>query len=315
MTILVCGEALYDVFFEDERAEGFTLDARIGGSAFNVAIGLGRMGQAVGLLTGVSRDRLGDKLAATLAEERVQTGYLSRKHATTTLAMVSLGAGGSAEYQFYGEGAADRQVVEPDLPDPAPMSAAVFGCFSLVTKPTGDSFLLLAERMAKANRLVVLDPNVRLNVEPDPAVWRARVEAFATHAGLIKVSAEDLESLYPDEAAEDVAKRWIEGGSAAVVVTQGGDGARIFTASVSKSVPAREATVVDTVGAGDSFLAALLTFASERNFLSRDGFAGLSEEVAREALSFAACAASLTCERRGADLPLRGNVSASPLPD
>ena len=182
MTILICGEALYDVFFEAERAEGFTLDARIGGSAFNVAIGLGRLGQSVGLLTGVSQDRLGEKLAQTLAGEGVDTTYLRRKDATTTLGMVSLDDKGSAQYRFYGEGAADRLVGEADLPDVEPLSAASFGCFSLLTKPTGDTFLAFAERVAAAGRLVALDPNIRPSVEPDFAVWRARVDAFAEQA-------------------------------------------------------------------------------------------------------------------------------------
>jgi len=312
MTILICGEALYDVFFEDERAEGFTLDARIGGSAFNVAVGLGRLGAPVGLLTGVSADRLGDKLAATLQAEGVDTTYLSRKpRATTTLAMVSLGEDGSASYQFYGEGAADRAVTPEDLPDVAALSLAVFGCFSLLTKPTGDSFLVLAGRAAAAGRLVVLDPNVRPSVAPDVSVWRERVAAFAAHAGLIKMSSEDLSLLYPGESLADVAGRWLAGGVAAVVVTHGGEGAVMVRPGGTVSVPARRASVVDTVGAGDSFLAALLAHLFEAGAASREAIANLSDAAAHEALAFAASAAALTCERRGADLPRRAELGAA----
>ena len=312
MTILICGEALYDVFFEAERAEGFTLDARIGGSAFNVAIGLGRLGQTVGLLTGVSQDRLGEKLARTLADEGVDTTYLRRKDATTTLGMVSLDENGSAEYRFYGEGAADRLVGEADLPDVAPLAAASFGCFSLLTKPTGDSFLAFAGRVAEAGRLVALDPNIRPSVEPDFAVWRARVDAFATHAGIVKVSEEDLEHLYPGEAVRDVARRWLDRDVAAVVVTLGGEGAAMFRASGEPvAVPARKVKVVDTVGAGDSFLAALFTHLVETGHLSREAIAGLSDEEAGRALRFAVAAAAVTCERRGADLPRRGDLPAA----
>lgn len=309
MTILICGEALYDVFFEAERAEGFTLDARIGGSAFNVAIGLGRLGQSVGLLTGVSQDRLGEKLAQTLAGEGVDTTYLRRKDATTTLGMVSLDEKGSAQYRFYGEGAADRLVGEADLPDVEPLSAASFGCFSLLTKPTGDTFLAFAERVAAAGRLVALDPNIRPSVEPDFAVWRARVDAFAAHAGLIKVSEEDLAHLYPGEAMETLARRWLDGGVAAVVVTLGGEGAVMFRASWAPvSVAARKVKVVDTVGAGDSFLAALFAHLVETGELSRAAIAGLTDEDARRALEFAVAAAAVTCERRGADLPRRADL-------
>ncbi len=311
MTILICGEALYDVFFEAERAEGFTLDARIGGSAFNVAIGLGRLGQGVGLLTGVSQDRLGEKLAQTLAAEGVDTTYLRRKDATTTLGMVSLDDKGSAQYRFYGEGAADRLVGIADLPDVAPLSAASFGCFSLLTKPTGDSFLTFAERVAAAGRLVVLDPNIRPSVEPDFGVWRARVDSFADHAGLIKVSEEDLQHLYPGETLGTVAQRWLAKGAAAVVVTLGGEGAVMIRAAGDPiKVPAQRVEVVDTVGAGDSFLAALLTYLVETGELSRQRIAALPEEEAKRALAFAVAASAVTCGRRGADLPRRDELPA-----
>jgi len=310
MTILICGEALYDVFFEAERPEGFTLDARIGGSAFNVAIGLARLEQAVGLLTGVSEDRLGEKLATTLAGEGVDPAYLRRKDATTTLGMVSLDAAGSATYRFYGEGAADRMVEPADLPDVEPLKAVSFGCFSLLTRPTGDSFLSLAERVAASGRLVVLDPNIRPTVEPDFAVWRRRVDAFAAHAGLVKVSEEDLGHLYPGETMADVAERWLAGGIAAVVVTLGADGAVMFRADGTVRVPGRTVAVIDTVGAGDSFLAAFLTHCSEHGRLSRESLAGLSEAEATEVLAFAVAASAITCERRGADLPRRRELPA-----
>lgn len=310
MTILICGEALFDVFFEAERPDGFTLDARIGGSAFNVAIGLGRLAQPVGLLTGVARDRLGDKLAATLAAEGVDPAYLRRKDATTTLGLVSLDEAGSAQYNFYGEGAADRMVLIDDLPDTGPIAAASFGCFSLLTQPTGDSFLTFAERLASAGHLVVLDPNIRPTVEPDPAVWRRRVDAFAAHAGLIKVSAEDLEHLYPGEAVADVAARWLAGEAGAVVVTHGGDGVEMIRAGGTLRVPARSVRVADTVGAGDSFLAAFLMHLRETGALSRDAIATLSDDAAGATLAFAANAAAITCERRGADLPRRSELPA-----
>lgn len=310
MTILVCGEALYDVFFEGERAEGFTLDARIGGSAFNVAMGLGRLGQKVGLLTGVSTDRLGEKLATTLGAEGVDTGYLSRKDATTTLAMVSLAADGSASYQFYGQGAADRMVTEADLPEVGPLSAAVFGCFSLLTQPTGDSFLTFARRVAEAGRLVVLDPNIRISVVSDPAVWRDRVAAFASKAALVKVSEEDIGHLYPGEGLQDAARRWLDAGAAAVVVTRGADGVMMVRRDGTVEIPAEKVDVVDTVGAGDSFLAAILTQLTETGLATRDGLATMSDEAARAALGFAARAAAITCSRRGADLPRRSELPA-----
>jgi fructokinase len=310
MTILICGEALFDVFLGEEFAKGFALDARIGGSAFNVAMGLARLGRPVGLLTGVSTDALGDKLARAMAEEGVETRFLKRTPAPTTLALVAVGPDGSPRYQFYGEGAADRQVEPADLPPLTGIEALVFGCFSLLTRPTGDTFLGFAQSAA-GGPLVVLDPNIRPTVEPDMGVWRQRVDAFVGAADLVKVSAEDLHLMYPGEAAEDVATRWLAGRPVAVVVTRGGDGAAFFSRGGTAEVAARRVDVVDTVGAGDSFLAALLVTLAEKGLASRDELAGLSIEAARAALDFAAGAAAMTCARRGADLPRRAELAAA----
>lgn len=301
---LVCGEALYDVFVEDERASGFRLDARLGGSAFNGAIGLARLGRPVGFLTGVSTDTLGQKIVQALEAEGVDTRFLVRPERPTTLALVALGADGGARYTFYGESAADRQVTEADLPSLDGLRGLVFGCFSLLTEPTGSSFLALARRAA-GGPLVVLDPNVRTTVEPDLGVWQVRVEAFAAHADIIKVSAEDLALLYPDRPAAAVARAWLGGGTALVIVTDGGAGAAAWFAQGETRVRAPAVDVADTVGAGDSFLAALLAALDETGSTSRAALGALTPADARALLAFATAAAATTCTRRGADLPRR----------
>lgn len=306
MTILVCGEALFDVFVAGETRAGFDLDARLGGSAFNVAVGLARLGRPVGLLTGVSRDVFGEAIAAALAREGVDGRFLKRTDAPTTLALVATGADGSPRFSFRGEGAADRQVEAADLPGLDGLDALVFGCFSILTRPTGDSFLALA-RSASGRVPVVLDPNVRLSVEPDVAVWRARVEAFAAEADIVKVSAEDLDALGLG-APEEAARRLMAGRAGLVVVTRGADGALVFLREHSFALPAPRVRVVDTVGAGDSFLAALLASLAEGGRLSNAGIAALTREEASAAVAFAVAAAALTCARRGADPPARGAV-------
>ncbi|MCF3936591.1 carbohydrate kinase [Acuticoccus sp. M5D2P5] len=306
MTILVCGEALYDVFVGEESPGGFALDGRIGGSAFNVAVGIARLDRPVGLLTGISTDALGDKLVRSLQREGVVTDYLKRPDAPTTLALVALDEAGGARYQFYGEGAADRQVTPADLPALHGIDALVFGCFSLLTKPTGNSFLTLAAE-AEGGPLVVLDPNVRPTVEPDMRVWRERVEAFAAHADIIKASSDDMSDVYA-EPALDVAARWIAAGTRMVVLTEGGRGARLVLPSGDHHVPAHATDLVDTVGAGDSFLAALLTGLAERGLLTRAALGAMAPEHGLAVMHFASAAAAITCSRRGADLPRRAEV-------
>lgn len=312
MSVLVCGEMLYDVFVEAPTETGFRLDARIGGSALNVATGLARLGVPVAQLTGVSRDVFGARLAAHIEAEGIGSAHLKRTDAPTTLAIVSPGPDGSASYVFHGEGAADRAVEPADLPPLDGIGALVFGCFSLLTRPTGDSFLALARRAAARDPapLVVLDPNVRLAVEPSAAIWRERIAAFAASAHLIKTSREDLVAIYGDDPHGAV-ERWLAEGAAAVVVTDGGAGATLATRRGRVAVPAPPVRVLDTVGAGDSFLAALIAALADRDALHPDGLAGLDEAAAREVLTFAVRAAAITCTRRGADLPRRADLAAA----
>ena len=306
LTILVCGEALVDVFVGERTEAGWALDARLGGSAFNVAIGLARLERPVALLTGVSGDVFGVRIAEALAENGVDTRALKRTDAPTTLALVSTRADGSPDFAFRGEGAADRLVTEADCPDPAGYEALVFGCFSILTEPTGDSFLTLA-RAASGRIPIVFDPNVRLGVEPDVARWRARIADFVALADVVKASADDLEALgHP--SLEDAVKGLFAGRAKLVIVTEGGQGARVFLRGDTVTVPAPPTTVVDTVGAGDTFLAGMLAGLAEQQRLSVAGLAALDRSDAQAIASFAAEVAAHTCARRGADPPTRSDL-------
>ncbi|SDX42604.1 fructokinase [Albimonas donghaensis] len=308
MTILVCGEALFDVFVDQEHPLGFRLDARIGGSAFNLAIGLARLGRGAGLLTGIGAGVMGRKLRGALEAEGVDARYLVDKPDPVTLAMVEVKAGGSADYVFHGEGAADRAVTGADLPELDGLRALAFGCFSLLTRPTGDSFLSLASRARAAGLPVALDPNIRASVEPDMGVWRTRVDAFAACADIVKVSEEDFEALNPGMSPEEGARRWLGLGASLVALTRGGGGAEAWTETLHVSCEAPQVEVADTVGAGDSFLAGLLCALDEGGALTGEGVRGLDAARLTAALEFASAVASITCTRRGADIPRRDEL-------
>lgn len=305
---LVCGEALYDVFIAGETPAGLSLDARIGGSPYNVATGLARLGQRAGLLTGLSGDALGDRLAAAMRTEGVSEAFLRRKPLPTTLALVGLGPDGSARYSFYGEGSADRAVTGADLPALDGVTAVHFGSFSLVTEPTGSAFLALAGR-ARGRALVSLDPNLRLSVLPDLGLWRERIAAFLALADLVKASDEDLATLHPGRDPEATARDWAGRGPALVVVTRGAEGAfAVARDGAEYRVPGRKVTVADTVGAGDTFQAALLAGLAELGRASPAGLAGLAPDEVRRLLAFAVAASAVTVTRRGADLPRRAEL-------
>jgi fructokinase len=300
---MVCGEALMDVFSAGDSAEGVTLDARVGGSPFNVARGLARLGCEVGFLSALSTDFLGERLMAALRAEGVDTRCVARLAAPTTLSLVGVDAQGAPAYAFHGHGCADRQLRPELLADlPAAVQALHFGSYAMVVEPTGGTLRALAAA-ERGRRLIAYDPNVRLNVEPDLERWRATVEGMAASADLVKVSAEDLELLYPGQSAADVAQRWLSLGSTLVVVTRGGDGALAWRAGEQLQVSAPATAVVDTVGAGDTFQAALLAALGRCDALRSQALAELDPQRLQQALAYAARAAALTCSRRGADMP------------
>lgn len=311
MTFLVCGEALFDLFAEETEA-GFALDARIGGSPFNVAVGLARLGAGAALLTGLSRDLLGRRLRRAVEAEGVSARWLAEKDGPTTLGFVSLGAEGGAEYAFYGAGAADRRVALADLPpQDAALAGAHAGSYSLVVEPTASSLLTLFRRR-RGRGLSTLDPNLRLNVEPDLDLWRQRVDAFVGEADLVKVSDEDLALLSPDRSHDQVAEDWLSRGAALVIVTRGARGAAAWGGFGRVETPGRAVAVVDTVGAGDSFQAATIAALLAARRAERPALEALGAEAAQSLLDWASGAAALTCARRGADLPRREALPPPP---
>ena len=228
---LVCGEALFDLFLESEEGPASaTYAARAGGSPFNVAIGLARLGEASGLLTGLSTDLLGQRLSAVLAAEGVSTAYAIETERPTTISLVGLDTAGVPAYQFYKNGSADTGVAPGDLPAIGPeVTGLHFGSYSLAAAPVADAFAVLAA--GERHRFITLDPNVRPTVEPDMDVWRERLGRLYPLATLVKISAEDLELLHPGAAVESFAADLIGQGVALVVVTDGGEAAHGWTAT------------------------------------------------------------------------------------
>ncbi len=311
---VVCGEALFDVFVGEERADGsLLLDARAGGSPFNVAIGIARLGSPAGFLAGLSRDPLGERLAARLEAEGVDTRYLARNGRLTTLSLVGKTAEGTPAYTFYGAEAADRSLTSADLPSfPRKVIGLHFGSYSIVAQPVADAFAKLAAREA-GSRLISLDPNVRPTVEPDMKVWRRRVGALAGTSTLIKASAEDLELLWPGRSIDTIARQWLDLGVALVVVTLGEKGALAYTAGHAVAIGAAKVKVVDSVGAGDSFQAALLHALAAMKLTSKAKLAKISRAELIALLGYAGRAAAITCGRRGADLPRATELGPPPV--
>lgn len=305
---VVCGEALMDVFANGETATGLALDARIGGSPFNVAVGLARLAQPVAFFGGVSRGFVGARLMRALRDEGIVTQSVVELDAPTTLGLVGLDAQGVPSYSFYGEHCADRLLPRTALAQ-APSTAWCyhFGSYTMVVEPVADTLRALVER-EQSRAVIAYDPNIRLNVEPDLLAWRQALDWMLPRTHLLKISDEDLGLLHPGRDAAALAAEWLAQGVALVVVTRGAQGASAWTARHHVEVPATPAALVDTVGAGDTFQAALLTWLAEHDRLNLPALRAMEPAAIAEALAFAGRAAAITCSRRGADLPRRDEL-------
>jgi fructokinase len=266
------------------------------------------LGQKVGLLAGISTDMLGRKLQAHLASEGVDSQYLVHSDRSTTLSLVATSSAGIPSYAFYGEGAADRHVSISDVPALADALTAIhIGSYALVLPPIADTIETLVRR-ERQRRLISLDPNIRPTVEPDMAVWRRRVDVLLPLVDVVKASEEDLAALYPNRYPDDVAVQWSKAGPRLVVLTRGASGATTFHRNGIVSRPAHAVAVVDTVGAGDAFQAALLSSLAVSQQLSRDSLLQLTRSEVERHLDYAITAAGDACTRCGADLPTNKRI-------
>lgn len=302
--IVSCGEALVDFLPETDRFGRPAYRPANGGSLYNVAIGLGRLGIPAGFLGGISTDFFGEGLVRGLEASGVSTRYVTLLDRPTTLAFVSLG-GEEPQYAFYDAEAADRHW-SPDGGEPLgdDVDALHFGSISLLREPAADRFAALMVGQ-KGRRFLSLDLNVRPGMIGDPAAYRRRLDPLMEAADLVKASIADLDWFEPGRPVEDVAEDWLARGAGLVVVTRGAEGASAFGHAARADRPARPVRVVDTVGAGDSFMAGILAALEDGGRLTPAAPSGLQEEQLGAALDFAMRVAAVTCSRAGADPPRR----------
>ena len=303
--ILVAGESLVDLI----PLGGTSYDAVLGGSPYNTAIGLGRLGPPTGYAWRVSTDSMGEAMMERLAASGVDLSLVSRAAAPSPLAFVTRGTQATgARYAFYlGSTAYDGPAaLAVDWPDH--VGHLHVGSFSATDGAHG-ARALEAMRAAPAGATTSYDPNIRPMVIGPPAETVPLVEARVRAATVVKVSDEDLAWLYPGRDPGQAAAAWAGLGPRLVVLTRGGEGATAYFGEGKAEATAPAITVVDTVGAGDSFMAALLAIMHGQGALGR-GSAAMpwSERDVASWIGFAVTAAAITCTRKGANPPTRDEV-------
>lgn len=301
--ILCCGEALIDMLPRVTQDGESAFAPHAGGSVFNSAVALGRLGTKTGFFSGLSDDLFGRQLRDRLAESHVDTRFAAISSRPTTLAFVTL-AEGHASYLFYDEQTAGRMIGEADLPERGDEATALlFGGISLIPEPCGGAYEALMRR-EHARCAIMLDPNIRPDFIPDREAHLARMQRMIAMADIVKASEDDLEWFGMGDAAEFAAECF-EAGVAIVLATEGSRGVRAFTPRDSVFRAAEAVTVVDTVGAGDTFNAGFLAALDDRRLLDKRSLAGIGAEPLREVLDFAVRAAAVSVTRAGANPPWR----------
>ncbi|MCS5735271.1 carbohydrate kinase family protein [Herbiconiux daphne] len=294
-TVLAIGESLVDVV---ESAEGAA--EHPGGSPMNIAYGLARLGRSVKLLTAVGPDARGESIVHHLREAGVEIVAASFRDEVTSSATARLRADGSAEYDFDVRWSVPAGV---ELPVADIVHTGSLGAF---VEPGGSAVVALLR--SRPDAIVTFDPNIRPALVGSHDAACARFVEIARLSTVLKLSDEDAEWLFPRSSVDESIDRILQLGPAVVAVTRGGDGAVLATASERRVVPGVPVTVVDTIGAGDSFMSALiwqlaaLLDAGVDPLALRDGSAFDAAELARIG-AFAADCAAVTVSRAGANPP------------
>ncbi len=304
--IVVAGEALIDLIV---RPDG-PLVPVAGGGPYNTARAIGRLGLEVAWLGGLSRDHFGQVLRRGLVADGVSLALAQRTDLPTTLAVAELDEGGSATYRFYVDGTSAPAVAAEALLAglPASTRAVHVGTLGLVLEPMASTLEALVAALP-GTVLLMVDPNCRPQIIRDPDGFRARIGRVLGRADVVKVSTEDLAYLAPGETADQAARRVAALGPRVVLVTDGARPVRAWVDGAVSEVGAPAVTIIDTVGAGDTFggafLACLLAGGAGRESVAEPA-------AVLRAVQFAVRASAMVCERLGADPPTLAQLGGWP---
>ena len=286
-----------------------------GGSPANVAVGLARLGVPVRMLARIATDTLGRRIRTHLATNGVELDHVVVATEQTSMAMVTVDPDGVPEYDFRVTGTADWQWTAAELAHAldGPVVAVHSGSLALTTPP-GAAVLRHLLARAAATATISYDPNCRPLLMGPPSEVLAGVHDMLGVADVVKVSAEDLEWLLPGRTPEAVLDEWLTRGPALVAITLGGDGVLAGTSDGLRTRrPGVPVTVIDTVGAGDTFSGALLAGLHRAALLGADkrpALRSIDGPTLHLLLDDAALAAAITCSRRGAGPPTTAELTA-----
>lgn len=308
-TVFTIGEALIDWVpaqrgVELKQVESFTKAA--GGAPANVACAVAVLGGSSAFIGKLGEDAFGDFLVETMSAVGVDTSRVLRtKEANTAMAFVSLGADGNRDFSFYRNPSADMLLRADEIGSPFKSGDVLHFCsVDLIDAPVKDAHREAIRKCREAGGIVSFDPNVRLPLWPDPESCRRAILDFLPLAHLVKISDEELTFITGIQDEEEALQALFTGDVRHIIYTRGAAGAVWLSREFRTEVAGHAVQAVDTTGAGDAFIGALLYgMHRQPNFLE-----GISEHFAAALLAFANAAAAVTTTRPGA-------IAALPLPE
>jgi fructokinase len=307
--IAIVGESLIDF----AATGGLNFAGHEGGAPTNSAIATARLGQAIGMVCQLSTDMFGERLLKHIESNGVDTRWVLRSDAPSTLAFVER-TPTTNRYAFYMNGTADTQWNPATLPVlPESCRFLQFGSISLLHEPAASRIIDLVQAQ-QGQRIVLFDPNVRLSLIKDLPAYRANIYRWSAYSNVMKFSDEDAAALAPGLSLAEVAASFMatDTGPRAVVITRGGDGASLYRRGHAPlEIQAPKITVADTIGAGDTFDAGLTVGLLEHGVEHVAQLDALPDATWLAVLRFAAQAAAINCTREGANPPTRAELQVA----
>lgn len=315
------GELLIDFTPTEQNAslatvEQFTKNA--GGAPANVAAVCAKLGQQAALITQVGQDAFGDFLVETLKKANVDTSYIVQTvEGETSLAFVSLTSDGGRDFLFYRRHAADLLYSKEQMPPNLLTDKDIlhFCSVNLVESPMKHAHVAMIEQAHQAGCLVSFDPNVRLPLWNDEKACRQTILEFLPMAHIVKLSEEELFFLTALEDEETAVHSLFQGKVQVLIITRGAKGASLYTQKLHIKVPADKVRAIDTTGAGDAFIGALLAILLSKQ-VTAINLIDFCKQQADSLLTFANRYAGASTTKHGAiasyltknELPFKDNM-------
>ena len=309
-SVLVIGEALVDV------VHGINGEIKNipGGSPANTAVALARLGTKTYMKARTSTDQFGTEIRNYLTSQNINLDYSLVVKSPSSVVNALIQKDGSAKYEANLRGAADYgwtfeeldQVIDPDI------QIVQLGSLTSYIEPGATNVEKWFSKLRQSNKyLLTFDPNIRHPLDGENEVdVRSRAKKLASLSHVVKASDEDLNWIFSNNNPQDSAINIIESGASLVVVTLGKKGAFAVNKKLEiVEVKANEIAVIDTIGAGDTFAAALITQLLENSWINKNALDNLSSDDLTEILTNCSAASAITCSRQGANPPHRHEVS------